>query len=203
MTRRKFIIPTLLAAGFGSHDPAQADLTKVTTTGSDDPSSGALLRIFTQDHAVTLANHSSHSSHSSGGGGYGHSSHMSHTSHRSSTGGGYDSPSDKPADSAPAPIPAPAPPQPPAPSSLFGSERATPPRATALPALSGRSQRFASIVRRVQIALLAQGLYKGPIDGVVGPALRAALRQFQTDHNLTASGTITPETLDALHVASQ
>jgi len=69
--------------------------------------------------------------------------------------------------------------------------------------LSGRTKRFASIVRRVQIALLAQGLYSGPIDGIVGPALRSALRKLQKARGIEVTGTITPPTLDALMVSSQ
>ena len=81
-----------------------------------------------------------------------------------------------------------------------------PPQASpqaSLPALSGRTQRFAAIVRRVEIALLAQGFYNGAIGGRVTPAVRSALRQFQTDRGLTATGTITPQTLDALKVSSE
>jgi His-Xaa-Ser repeat protein HxsA len=72
-----------------------------------------------------------------------------------------------------------------------------------LPALSGRSERFKSIVRRVQIALLAQGFYEGAIDGVVGPAMRGGMRRFQKKRGLAVTGTITPELLDALRVASE
>jgi His-Xaa-Ser repeat protein HxsA len=210
MNRKSFLIPSLLAAGFSSpHDVALASLNARTPTG-DDPNAGNLFRLFQQDHEVQLAGHSSHRSHSShsshrssyGGG------HYSHTSHRSSYGGSYDPtpvyvPS--PSYSSPAPSPAPAPYSPPA------SERATaplfspPPRANdeaSLPALSGRSQRFIAIVRRVQIALLAQGFYTGKIDGIVGPALRGALRKFQSSRSLEATGTITPQTLDALMISS-
>ncbi|MEI9899147.1 MAG: peptidoglycan-binding domain-containing protein [Hyphomicrobium sp.] len=72
-----------------------------------------------------------------------------------------------------------------------------------LPALSGRTERFAAIVRRVQIALLAQGFFNGPISGTVGPVTRAALRRFQTSRGLEATGTITPQTLDALKISSE
>jgi hypothetical protein len=34
MKRRSFLIPSLLAAGFGSHDPALAAQNQVTTTGA-------------------------------------------------------------------------------------------------------------------------------------------------------------------------
>jgi His-Xaa-Ser repeat protein HxsA len=69
--------------------------------------------------------------------------------------------------------------------------------------LSGRSTQFTSIVRRVQIGLLGQGLYEGAIDGVVGPQLRSAIRAFQSQTGLQITGTITPEVLDALRVSSQ
>lgn len=62
---------------------------------------------------------------------------------------------------------------------------------------------FKTIVVHVQVALMGRGDYDGPIDGTVGPALRAALRQFQQAQGLTVTGTMTPQTLDALHVPSQ
>lgn len=68
--------------------------------------------------------------------------------------------------------------------------------------LSGRSAQFQSIVRRVQIGLLGQGYYQGDVDGEVGPSMRAALREFQSAVGLTVTGTITPETLDALKISS-
>jgi His-Xaa-Ser repeat protein HxsA len=89
-----------------------------------------------------------------------------------------------------------------------GEQRATPPADTSagessLPALSGRTQRFAAIVRRVQIALLGQGYFDGPITGTVGPVTRGALRRFQQVAGISVTGTITPETLDALRVSSE
>lgn len=209
--RKKFFVSSLLAAGFGPRDPLQAALTFVTSTGMDDPNHGKLFQTFRQDHPFTLAGHASHSSHSShssgGGGGGGHYSHMSHTSHQSST-GGYETPSYDPQPAYSAPL---APTEPEAPST-------SPPRAVplysdpakpssspspSLPSLSGRSSLFKTIVLRVQTALLGQGIFNGPINGIVGPTTRAALRIFQSSHGLTATGTITPETLDALKVSSQ
>jgi His-Xaa-Ser repeat protein HxsA len=229
---RRFLIPSLLAAGFIAHDPATAAVPQVTTSGGDDPNRADAPRPFAQDHLVTLAQHASHASHSSGGysgghashashssGGYsgGHASHMSHTSHRSSA--TYEPYDDADYGTSPPPVPAPPPPPPlmPAPNGprtmpprgtggLFdtpsASSEATAPTQNALPAMPGRSQRFASIVRRVQIALLAQGFYDGPINGAVGPATRAALREFQRSRDLEETGTITPPTLDALRVSS-
>ncbi|WP_370059833.1 peptidoglycan-binding protein [Novosphingobium sp. P6W] len=68
--------------------------------------------------------------------------------------------------------------------------------------MEGRTERFKAVVRRVQIGLLGHGDYAGTIDGHVGPAMRKALRKFQSTHKLTVTGTITPQTLDALKIAS-
>lgn len=206
MKRMRFLVSSLLAAGFTGHQDALADtLARATTAGTDDPKAGALLRRFSQDHVVTLAqhrSHSSHSSHASHSSGYGGGGHYSHSSHRSSAGGAYTAPSYSPPYVPSTPTP---PPQPRvAPQPLFAPEtRAAAPPPDGLPALSGRTKRFASIVRRVQLALLAQDLYAGSIDGVVGPALRSALRKFQKARGLDVTGTITPPTLDALMVSSQ
>ena len=209
--RKKFFVSSLLAAGFGSHDPLQAALISVTSTGTDDPNHGKLFQMFRQDHLITLAGHASHSSHSShssgGGGGGGHYSHTSHTSHRSGT-GGYETPSYDPQPAYAAPS-SPAAPDPPSTSPSRAlpvySNPAEPPSSppVVLRSLSGRSSLFKTIVLRVQTALLGQGIFEGPINGVVGPSTRAALRKFQSNHGLTSTGTITPETLDALKVSSQ
>lgn len=203
MTVSRFLIPTLVAAGFGYADAAQIGLIQAASSGgSNDPNGFSLLRLFSQEHYVTLAqhrshsSHSSHSSHRSGSGG-----HYSHASHRSSAGGydGYDS------GSYTLPVytpPAPPPPPPPSPFTPSRTTRATPPPASGLPVLRGGTARFASIVRRVQLALMGQGLYTGKVDGIVGPILRASLRRFQTNRKLQVTGTITPETLDSLMISS-
>lgn len=183
-----------------------ATFSKATTTPHDEPGGGSLLDRFRQDHLMTLADHRSHSSHASHSSGYS-GGHYSHTSHRSSAGGGYSpsydsGPTYTPPYEPPAPAPTPAPA--PAAQPLFApATRAAAPPPDGLPALSGRTKRFASIVRRVQIALLARDLYSGAIDGVVGPTLRSALRKFQKTRSLDVTGTITPATLDALMISSQ
>jgi peptidoglycan hydrolase-like protein with peptidoglycan-binding domain len=50
---------------------------------------------------------------------------------------------------------------------------------------------------------MAYGYYEGTIDGTVGPKMKHALGRFQADFNLKVTGTITPEVLDALKVASE
>lgn len=225
---KKFLIPSLLAAGFGQTDPLQAAITSAASTDIDDPNRAKLFQQFKQDHLFTLAQHRSHSSHSShsshrsgsSGGHYSHYSHTSHTSHQSST-GGYSSPSYDPA---PVYTPPPSPPPSGGSSNSGGTSRTrsqplfsspvttetgettlvtTPNGETKLVTLSGRSELFKTIVMHVQVALMGQGLFDGPIDGDVGPKTRAALRTFQQRNGLAVTGTITPQTLDALHVPSQ
>jgi hypothetical protein len=53
-------------------------------------------------------------------------------------------------------------------------------------------------VRAAQQMLDKQGLDVGPIDGILGPRTRAALRTFQQQQQLTQTGKLDPETLRAL-----
>jgi hypothetical protein len=53
------------------------------------------------------------------------------------------------------------------------------------------------MVRRVQEALKDKGLYRGPIDGSIGPGTMAALVNFQKSKGLP-TGQLTTETIDAL-----
>jgi peptidoglycan hydrolase-like protein with peptidoglycan-binding domain len=53
-------------------------------------------------------------------------------------------------------------------------------------------------VRQVQRALTAKGFDPGPIDGVVGPITRGAVRKFQDRFGMKATGEIDNQTLLAL-----
>ena len=67
---------------------------------------------------------------------------------------------------------------------------------SAIPVMAqGRSN-----IREVQQALKDKGFDPGAVDGVNGPATRAALKKFQAQQNLTADGRLGPKTLDALGV---
>jgi hypothetical protein len=55
-------------------------------------------------------------------------------------------------------------------------------------------------VSDVQSALAREGYYDGAIDGVLGPATRNALRRYQRDHGLDATGGITSGTIHALRL---
>ena len=53
-------------------------------------------------------------------------------------------------------------------------------------------------VRDAQMALMSEGFDPGPIDGVVGPMTMTALRNYQSHNQLEVTGTLTPETENAL-----
>jgi His-Xaa-Ser repeat protein HxsA len=207
MKRLRYLIPSLFAAGFTGQSHLDAAAPQLTSGGAKDTDRPTLFEMFKQGHAVTLAQHRSHRSHSSHRSGSStHYSHSSHTSHRSSTGGtgsGYTAP----VYTSPAPTPTPAPA--PAPARFYVPTRsaepgeASAPRSDNLPALSGRTERFKAIAKRVQIALLAQGYYEGAIDGDIGPGTRSAIRRFQTARGIAVTGTITSEVLDGLRISSE
>jgi glucose-6-phosphate dehydrogenase assembly protein OpcA len=69
-----------------------------------------------------------------------------------------------------------------------------------LPAAT-RATTFTLVVyepEETQYLLTATGYYAGPIDGILGPQTEAALRDIQRKHNLSETGTATPETLAIL-----
>jgi hypothetical protein len=55
-----------------------------------------------------------------------------------------------------------------------------------------------STVVAVQERLAREGYYRGAIDGVFGPDTRAALADYQSNHGLRATGTLSTETLASL-----
>ncbi len=52
------------------------------------------------------------------------------------------------------------------------------------------------LIMRVQAALFSRGYDPGAIDGVMGAETQAALRQFQKDHGLPITGTMTTQSLN-------
>ncbi|UWQ19278.1 His-Xaa-Ser repeat protein HxsA [Jannaschia sp. M317] len=186
---KKYLIPSLLAAGFTSSG-AHAAL-PVDPMVTDDAKT-SLFALFRQQHTYTLAGHRSHSSHGS------------HSSHRSSSGGGYSAPRAAPAitprSAAPAPLYTPPTNRnttstPPA--SVLPSPSASAPRV-----LPGNSGSFQKIAMQVQAALQAYGYYNGAIDGIIGDGSKSALSRFQSDFSLAVTGTITPEVLDAFGITA-
>ena len=57
------------------------------------------------------------------------------------------------------------------------------------------------VVSDTQRALAQQGYYRGPIDGLMGPGTRGALRRFQMDHGLAVTAAIDQPTLYSLGLA--
>jgi hypothetical protein len=55
-------------------------------------------------------------------------------------------------------------------------------------------------VSSVQTQLTQLGYYNGPVDGLFGPTVRDAVARYQTDQNLEVTGSLSPETLQALGV---
>ena len=58
------------------------------------------------------------------------------------------------------------------------------------------------MTRQVQQKLQQDSLYRGQIDGVWGPGTEAALRTYQQQHNLNATGKIDADTLASLNVGA-
>lgn len=54
-------------------------------------------------------------------------------------------------------------------------------------------------VRSIQIALNALGYETGAPDGAVGPGTASAIREYQADHNLPVTGTVTTDLIDSLN----
>ena len=53
-------------------------------------------------------------------------------------------------------------------------------------------------IEQIQQKLKAEGLYRGRIDGLVGPETQHALRAFQRQHGLRMTATLDPQTLNSL-----
>ena len=57
-----------------------------------------------------------------------------------------------------------------------------------------------SRINEIQSALAREGFYDGAIDGQMGPATRRALRRYQANHGLEATGTINRSVIAALRL---
>ena len=64
---------------------------------------------------------------------------------------------------------------------------------------SSSAQGDSSQVSQIQQALNDKGLNAGPVDGKMGPKTKSALKQFQQQQGLQASGQLDSQTLAALN----
>ena len=58
------------------------------------------------------------------------------------------------------------------------------------------------MIRQVQDNLSHAGVYKGRADGVWGPQTEAAVRDYQQQHNLNATGQLDQPTLSAMNIGT-
>jgi hypothetical protein len=67
--------------------------------------------------------------------------------------------------------------------------------------LAGAGQQLDSEqIRQVQQALQEKGANPGPVDGIMGPKTQQAIKQFQQDNGIAATGRLDSQTLQALEV---
>jgi murein DD-endopeptidase MepM/ murein hydrolase activator NlpD len=66
--------------------------------------------------------------------------------------------------------------------------------ATAIPEASASDPSVAAL----QVGLHSRGLYRGPIDGITGPATQKAIRKLQAHAKITVDGVVGPKTRRAL-----
>jgi peptidoglycan hydrolase-like protein with peptidoglycan-binding domain len=59
-----------------------------------------------------------------------------------------------------------------------------------------------SMIRKVQQNLKQAGLYNARVDGVWGPQTEAAVRDYQQQHNMNATGELDQQTLDAMNLGT-
>ncbi len=59
------------------------------------------------------------------------------------------------------------------------------------------------MIQRVQGRLQQQGMYHGNVDGVWGPGTEYAVRSYQQQHNLNATGRLDADTLASLKSGSE
>ena len=58
------------------------------------------------------------------------------------------------------------------------------------------------MTQQVQERLQQQGIYRGRVDGVWGPGTESAVRSYQQQHNLNATGKLDVDTLSSLELGT-
>ena len=207
---KKFIVSSLLAAGFFNITDASADKnTKIEKLENIDliNNSKGLKSITEINAPFTLMAHSSHGSHGSHGShashsssshySSSHSSHASHSSHYShyshgSIEGQMQNYSYEYRDQG------------------LGRNLNSTPNETILPRspaivdtkknIKGRSEEFRILTQRAQLALYAMGYYSGEIDGLMNNETISSISKYQNKHNLKVTGSLSDELIAYLDI---
>lgn len=66
--------------------------------------------------------------------------------------------------------------------------------------MRARGGELASLIKRVQMKLVAEGYDPGPIDGAMGAKTHSALRKYQAAKGLPVTGNIDAKTLSAMRI---
>jgi len=209
---KKFIIASLLAAGFASNsDALEKSITSENDINSKSKIDVGINTLIERDLPFTLLAHSSHSSHyshSSHSSHYSnthssHASHSSHYSHQSFGGLNYGYESEKEFAKAQKN------------EGLGRNINSTPadsilPRSPAIvkvnfekEKIKGSSKTFVILTQRVQLALYGMGYYTGLINGQMNNELKASISKYQSKHNLKVTGSLTDELLGYLNVKTK
>jgi peptidoglycan hydrolase-like protein with peptidoglycan-binding domain len=81
---------------------------------------------------------------------------------------------------------------------VTGGARTTPAAPSTSSSAASDTQSSPDDVIKAQQALKQQGLYKGPVDGKIGPETRTAISRFQKQNGLQQSAQLDEQTMDNL-----
>lgn len=128
-----------------------------------------------------------------------HRSHASHSSHRSSSGGGYSSPSKAIPRSVPSsPVYSDPLGQPARPKSTIPTKKEL-----NLNSIMSDKAKRKNIILRVQLTLSALNLYDGAIDGIMGKETRNAVNVYRMNNRLQVKEKLDMQVLNALGILIQ
>jgi len=184
MIKKKFVIPTLLAAGLFAYSSSDKNETIEESPLADNIFD--IISSIDSTHKYTLAGHGSHSS---------HGSHRSHSS-----GSGFNNPP-KPNDVTEIS------------NNLMDTRNtmSTPTKSVlpssfavtkAMKVLPGNSLKFKKILLRAQLSLNSSGYDVGTIGNGMNAKTVAAIYRFQKDKGMIPSGKLTNEVLSAFGISA-
>ncbi len=87
--------------------------------------------------------------------------------------------------------------------SMFGGNQASRSSYPSYASASQSPQLSQDMIQQVQGRLQQQGVYHGNVDGVWGPGTKSAVRSYQQQHNLNATGKLDVDTLASLNLGDR